>query len=98
MPNAAFEFSCGSVTVKGEIPQVVERGVDNVVTGTGDMIYIEQRLDYVEEYLSWYISNGVGNLLTIRPTYRCWCGTHAQPRRVEAGRARTLMRWTYTMC
>ena len=72
--NAAFEFSCGNVTVKGEIPQVVERGVDNVVTGTGDMIYIEQRLDYVEEYLSWYISNGVGNLLTIRPTYR-WCGT-----------------------
>ena len=62
------------MTVKGEIPQVVERGVDNVVTGTGDMIYIEQRLDYVEEYLSWYISNGVGNLLTIRPTYR-WCGT-----------------------
>ena len=48
--------------------------MDNVVTGTGDMIYIEQRLDYVEEYLSWYISNGVGNLLTIRPTYR-WCGT-----------------------
>ena len=28
----------------------------------------------MEEYLSWYISNGVGDLITIRPTYR-WSGT-----------------------
>lgn len=72
--NAPFAFTCEGTTVRGEIARVVDRPRDGVVTGTGDMIYVEQRMDYVEEYLSWYISKGVGSLLTIRPTYR-WSGT-----------------------
>ena len=72
--NAPFAFTCEGLTVRGEIERMVERPRDGVVTGTGDMIYVEQRMDYVEEYLSWYISRGVGSLLTIRPTYR-WSGT-----------------------
>lgn len=72
--HAPFVFSCGDASVRGEIERIVDRPRDGVVTGTGDMIYVEQRMDYVEEYLSWYLSNGIGSLLTIRPTYR-WSGT-----------------------
>lgn len=72
--HARFALECGGRRIEGEIARIAEKIPDGVVTGTGDMIYIEQRMDYVEEYLSWYVSNGVGNLLTIRPTYR-WCGT-----------------------
>lgn len=72
--HAPFTFTCEGTTASGEVERVLERARDGVVTGTGDMIYVEQRMDYVEEYLSWYISQGVGNLLTIRPTYR-WSGT-----------------------
>ena len=73
--HAKFVVEACGKTIEGEIARIVEKSADDiVVTGTGDMIYVEQRMDYVEEYLSWYISNGVGNLLTIRPTYR-WSGT-----------------------
>ncbi len=72
--NADFSLSCDEVTVHGRINRIVERQPDNVITGTGDMIYIEQRMDHVEEFLCWYVANHVGNLLTIRPTYR-WSGS-----------------------
>lgn len=72
--NVKFLMKADGCTAEGVIPRIVEKEETHVVTGTGDMIYVEQRMDYVEEYLSWYVSNGVGNLLTIRPTYR-WSGT-----------------------
>ncbi len=72
--NAAFTLTCNGVSVQGCIQRIVERQPDSVLTGTGDMIYIEQRLDYVEEFLCWYVANHVGNLLTIRPVYR-WSGS-----------------------
>ena len=54
--------------------RVVEKADDGVCTGTGDIIYVNQeRMSDIEEYLEWYISNNIGNLLTIRPTYR-WSG------------------------
>ncbi len=71
---APFTLTCDGTTVCGEIPRIAERMSDRVVTGTGDLIYVEQRTEFVEEYLSWYLSNGIGNLVTIRPTYR-WSGT-----------------------
>ncbi len=72
--NAAFTLRCEDATENGEIPLIVDRTPDGIITGTGDMIYVEQRMDYVEEFLSWYVANGVGNLFTIRPTYR-WSGS-----------------------
>ena len=72
--NAAFIMEADGCVCEGVIPRIVEKEENHVVTGTGDMIYVEQRMDYVEEYLSWYVSSGVGNLMTIRPTYR-WSGT-----------------------
>ncbi len=62
----------------GEIPcsllRCVEKGEDGVIAGTGDMVYINQNKESFEDYLAWYTSNNIGNLLTIRPTYR-WSGS-----------------------
>ena len=66
-----------SLTLNGEeivIPRCVERDEDGIITGTGDMIYIHVDDKNVNNYLKWYLSQNIGNLLTIRPTYR-WNGT-----------------------
>ncbi|MBQ9761267.1 MAG: hypothetical protein IJW16_07960 [Clostridia bacterium] len=72
--HAAFELRAGKTVIRSEVPRVAVRAEDAVVTGTGDMIYIHQDDAAMEEYLSWYLSNHVGDLVTIRPTYR-WSGT-----------------------
>lgn len=72
--HAKFTLSCNKTAVECEIPVIVKRKEDHVLLGTGDMVYINQNIADTEEYLSWYISEGVGNFLTIRPVYR-WCGT-----------------------
>ncbi len=72
--NAEFKITCGETVVNGNIDRIVIKENDDIITGTGDMIYIGQSLDYMMEYLAWYVSNNVGNLLTIRPVYR-WAGS-----------------------
>lgn len=72
--NIPFIMEANGCHICGQISRIVERTEDHVITGTGDMIYIRQSMADVEEYLSWYVSNEVGNMLTIRPTYR-WSGT-----------------------
>ena len=79
--NAAFRLSSDNVTVEGTVKRIVVRNADKVVTGTGDMVYIRQDMEDMEEYLSWYISNHVGDFITIRPTYR-WSGTRTLNREV----------------
>lgn len=66
-----------SININGEeiiIPRCVEREEDGVLTGTGDLIYIPVDDENFTNYLKWYFSQKIGNLLTIRPTYR-WNGT-----------------------
>lgn len=58
------------------IKRVVERSEDSVITGTGDSIYIPQKIQDMEDFLCWYCSEHLGNLLTFRPVYR-WCGTRS---------------------
>ncbi|MBQ8600040.1 MAG: hypothetical protein IJ407_01480 [Clostridia bacterium] len=60
--------------VGGTIPRIAEGEEDGIITGTGDLIYVSQNLSDTEEYLCWYFSRQVGNLVTIRPAYR-WSGT-----------------------
>lgn len=72
--NAAFRLQSGNTRINASVPAILIREEDLVVTGTGDMIYVQQDDAYTEEYLSWYLSNHVGDLVTIRPTYR-WSGT-----------------------
>ena len=90
--NASFTLSLGDESVSGVVKRVVIRENDGVYTGTGDMIYIHQDTDSAEEYLSWYLSEGIGNLLTIRPSYR-WNGTRAIDRDVWREVARVLNEW-----
>lgn len=66
-----------SITINGEtiiIPRCVEREDDGVLTGTGDAIYIPVEEESFTNFLKWYLSQQIGNLLTIHPTYR-WNGT-----------------------
>ena len=72
--GASFSLFCEGNKVKCAVSRIVCRTEDRVITGTGDMIYVHQDDASMEEYLSWYLSNGVGDLITVRPTYR-WSGT-----------------------
>lgn len=59
---------------KCSVSRAVIRDEDNVITGTGDMIYVNQDKTDSLNYFKWYMQNNIGDLLTIRPCYR-WCGT-----------------------
>ncbi len=71
-----FALVCECGRVECNIARCVERGDDGVITGTGDMVYINQNKRDFENYIAWYLSNDIGKLLTVRPTYR-WCGSRA---------------------
>ena len=90
--NACFELSDGNKTEKGCVKRIVFKEEDGVYTGTGDMIYVHQDMDSAEEYLSWYLSSGIGNLLTIRPAYR-WSGTRVLNPEMWREVARVLNEW-----
>lgn len=64
----------GNTKIDCEIQRIAIHADDGVVTGTGDMIYIHQDMDSFRQYIKWYVENGVGDLLTLRPTYR-WSGS-----------------------
>lgn len=58
------------------IRRVVSREEDGVLAGSGDAIYVPQNLPDMEDFLVWYLENGLGNLITFRPVYR-WSGTRS---------------------
>ena len=70
-PGTHLKFTLNGI--EDSIRRAVIREDDNVVTGTGDMIYVDQNMDDAMEFMSWYLNTHVGNLMTIRPTYR-WSG------------------------
>ncbi|HEY0827002.1 MAG TPA: hypothetical protein VGE40_02820 [Bacilli bacterium] len=74
---------CGSVDIRIKtgieefyccIDRAVVRPDDDVVTGTGDSIYINQNIKDMEYFLSWYLHHQLGNSITFRPVYR-WSGS-----------------------
>ena len=71
--NLTITLSDGKTTHTATVERVLERAEDHNVTGTGDLIYVDQDMENVLNYFKWYRSNHIGNLLTIRPTYR-WSG------------------------
>ncbi len=72
--NASFRLVWADGKARGTVDRIVHKTEDGVITGTGDMVYIREDAESMEEYLAWYVSNGIGDLITIRPTYR-WSGT-----------------------
>lgn len=57
-----------------EIRGIVEREPDGVVTGSGDAVYIPQEMQQMEDYLCWFLSGHLGDMITFRPVYR-WSGS-----------------------
>jgi len=70
-------LSDGITTHTVVVQQVIERQEDNVITGSGDLIYVDQNEEDTLHYFKWYLSNHIGDLMTIRPTYR-WSGTRVR--------------------
>ncbi len=63
----------GEVTRTATIT-VVDKKPDGVITGTGDFIYVNQNFDDFIEYIAWYLSESIGDMITFRSCYR-WGGT-----------------------
>ena len=72
--DARFSVIWEGGSAEGVVRRVVVRPEDGVVTGTGDMVYIHQDHDSFRQFLKWYLAEGVGDLVTARPTYR-WSGS-----------------------
>ncbi len=72
--DLSLSISAGSVVQSAVIERVIDKKEDDVLTGTGDSIYIPQETTAMADFLVWYLSNHLGNYITFRPTYR-WCGT-----------------------
>ncbi len=87
--NAEFTLSSESCTAHGKLERGVLREDDGVITGTGDFIYVNLNREDAEEFLIWYVSEGIGNLMTLRPAYR-WSGTRIPERGVWEDTVRVL--------
>lgn len=85
--NASFTLSDGNACVTCSVGAIIHKEEDGVITGTGDMVFIMQDEYQMREYLSWYFANHIGNMITIRPTYR-WSGTRYLNEKVMADAAR----------
>lgn len=72
--NATFSLCDGETTVECKVNIIIKKEEDNILTGTGDAVFIKQDEYAMNEYLSWYFANHIGNMITLRPTYR-WSGT-----------------------
>lgn len=72
--NAEFTLEYNEKEYKSCVERIAQKSDDGIITGTGDLIYVHQDEESFEEFLSWYISNGIGDLITVRPAYR-WAGT-----------------------
>ena len=69
-----FTLLAKDTEVKSVIKQAVIRPDDNVVCGSGDMIYVDiSDIREVKEYIEWVFANKAHNFITIRPCYR-WAG------------------------
>ncbi len=72
--SGRIKLTDGNKVAEAEIIRIIDREDDGVITGTGDMIYVHLDPENVEQFLAWYITEGIGNLVTIRPCYR-WSGS-----------------------
>lgn len=68
--DVQVSLKVNSITKSFAIERISNATPDNIITGTGDFIYVMQDLDSFYEYLSWYLNNNIGNLLTFRCAYR----------------------------
>lgn len=87
--NLRFSLARGGVTEECTVRRCVVRAEDGVVTGSSDIIYVRQDRRAFDDFLSFYFSNHLGNMLTVRQTYR-WAGTRSLNERLWRDTARLL--------
>ncbi len=58
---------------QAQVDRIVEKEPDGLLVGSGDAVYVPQEMNRMEDFLIWYLENGLGNLVTFRPVYR-WSG------------------------
>jgi len=75
--NLSIQLSDSTTTQIVTVHRVIERADDFNITGTGDLIYVNQTYEDSLNFFKWYKSNHIGDLLTIRPTYR-WSGSRTR--------------------
>ncbi len=69
-----FTLTAGDYTLQGVVERAVERPEDNVVVGSGDLVYIDHAdKQEVMDFLEWAVANRTHDLITLRPVYR-WGG------------------------
>lgn len=72
--NIEYTLSFKDYSETAVINKSVMREDDNVVVGSGDLIYIDNSdLEAVKDYIEWALANKTHSLITIRPAYR-WGG------------------------
>lgn len=72
--NMEFTLVSEGYSVTAKIRKAIERPDDNVVSGSGDMIYIDvSDMREVCDFIEWSGKNSMPGLITIRPAYR-WGG------------------------
>lgn len=52
------------------LKEIFEKHNDGILTGSGDFIYINQNYEDFIEYISWYLNEGIGNMVTLRSAFR----------------------------
>jgi len=58
---------------------ISEKRDDEIITGSGDFIYINQNESDFFEYLAWYLNEGIGDMFTLRSCYRWGASAEADP-------------------
>lgn len=72
--NLSFTVSGKNEKHTYNIKRTVKKITDNVIAGSGDMVYIDiSKPHAVCDYIKWYVANDIGSFVTIRPVYR-WGG------------------------
>lgn len=67
--NIPLTFICNGIKKSITVGQIIDKKDEFIVSGTGDFIYVNQNMSEFSEYLSWFLTNGVGELLTFRCVY-----------------------------
>lgn len=69
-----LSVSAAGYEEQAEIRRIVEKDPDGIVTGSGDAVYIPQEMRQMEDFVCWFLSGHLGDMITFRPVYR-WSGS-----------------------
>lgn len=79
--DLTFTMVCNGLRKTYTIGRMVSLKNDGVICGSGDMIYVDNSDEKaVKEYITWFLSEEIGKLFTIRPVYHWGGGRFINPK------------------